>query len=173
MIRVLSALALVTAPSAGFAAQATSTTDFAIRAAPGAQVSVGVAPKAPSWTQIVTGGTGKASLSNAVAAVAALGRVTSTRRTAAHNRAVGGVRNSFHLSGRAIDVVPHRGVRHRDLEAALRRAGLSLIESLDEGDHSHFAFGSGRPASGSAPTAAPKTEVTEWRIVTAPRGATR
>lgn len=32
-------------------------------------------------------------------------RITSGRRNAAENRAVGGARNSFHLRGRAIDVV--------------------------------------------------------------------
>ncbi|CAA9515887.1 MAG: hypothetical protein AVDCRST_MAG91-1880, partial [uncultured Sphingomonadaceae bacterium] len=49
--------------------------------------------------------------------------------------------NSYHLRGRAIDIARRPGVRHADLEAAYRKAGYSLIESLDEGDHSHFAFG--------------------------------
>jgi len=72
---------------------------------------------------------------------AAYGTVTSSLRTVEHNRRVGGVRNSWHLTGRAIDVVRFRGVSHVRLAAQLRRAGFALIESIDEGDHSHFAFG--------------------------------
>jgi hypothetical protein len=70
------------------------------------------------------------------------GRVTSTYRSPAHNRAVGGVRNSYHLSGRAIDIARRPGVTHAQIAAAYRNAGYYLAESLDEGDHSHFAFGS-------------------------------
>jgi hypothetical protein len=73
--------------------------------------------------------------------VATFGTITSMYRTVAHNRAVGGVPNSYHLLGRAIDVVRRPGVTHRMIDAALRAAGFSLIESLDERDHSHFAFG--------------------------------
>ena len=72
---------------------------------------------------------------------AAFGTVTSIHRTVERNRLVGGVPNSFHLSGRAIDVARKPGVSHDQIATALRRAGYSLIESLDEGDHSHFAFG--------------------------------
>jgi hypothetical protein len=53
---------------------------------------------------------------------------------------VGGAAHSYHLVGRAIDIVRAPGVRHADIENALREAGYRLIESLDEGDHSHFAF---------------------------------
>ena len=69
------------------------------------------------------------------------GVVTSIKRTPERNRAVGGAPNSFHLAGRAIDIARRPGVRHADIEAAFRKAGFWLIESLDEGDHSHFAFG--------------------------------
>ena len=69
------------------------------------------------------------------------GRVTSVHRSPAHNRRVGGVPNSYHLSGRAIDVARRPGVSHAQVAAALRAAGHNLVESLDEGDHSHFAFG--------------------------------
>ena len=69
------------------------------------------------------------------------GVVTSTRRSVQHNRAVGGAANSYHLVGRAIDIARRPGVRHRDIDAAYRAAGYVLLESLDEGDHSHFAFG--------------------------------
>jgi hypothetical protein len=80
------------------------------------------------------------SSAGAAKVAAVFGTITSTFRSVAHNRAVGGVPNSYHLLGRAIDVVRRRGITHQQIEAALRNAGLSLIESLDEGDHSHFAF---------------------------------
>jgi hypothetical protein len=69
------------------------------------------------------------------------GIVTSVRRSPEHNRAVGGAENSFHLRGRAVDIARRPGVRHAEIDAAYRKAGYVLIESLDEGDHSHFAFG--------------------------------
>jgi len=72
--------------------------------------------------------------------VVAFGVVTNEHRTVAHNRRVGGVANSYHLQGRAIDVVRKLGVSHLQIQDALGRAGYRLIESLDEGDHSHFAF---------------------------------
>lgn len=68
------------------------------------------------------------------------GAITSAFRTAAHNRFVGGVPNSYHLYGQALDVARRPGVSHQMVDAALRRAGFRLLESLDEGDHSHFAF---------------------------------
>ena len=71
---------------------------------------------------------------------AVFGTVTSIHRTVERNRLVGGVPNSFHLSGRAIDVARKPGVTHDQIANALRRAGYNLLESLDEGDHSHFAF---------------------------------
>ena len=92
------------------------------------------------------GGAGAASGKSFEAASAAdigskWGVVTSIKRTPERNRAVGGAPNSFHLAGRAIDIARRPGVRHADIEAAFRKAGYWLIESLDEGDHSHFAFG--------------------------------
>jgi hypothetical protein len=95
------------------------------------------------------------------------GRVTSTRRSPAHNARVGGVRNSYHLSGRAIDIARRADVRHADIAAAFRRAGFHLIESLDEGDHSHFAFGSA-PASPLRPTVVAAQQKQPWKLVFAP-----
>jgi len=77
---------------------------------------------------------------SAVRIATAYGLITSTYRSVAHNRAVGGVPNSHHLAGHAIDVVRKPGVTHSQIAAAFRKAGYNLIESLDEGDHSHFAF---------------------------------
>ena len=102
---------------------------------------------------IVLAGSGAAARDAGVVAVAGdagsaarlaavFGTVTSIHRTVERNRIVGGVPNSYHLSGRAIDVARKPGVTHDQIAAALRRAGYNLVESLDEGDHSHFAFAS-------------------------------
>ncbi|MCL6739581.1 D-Ala-D-Ala carboxypeptidase family metallohydrolase [Sphingomonas sp. RB56-2] len=98
------------------------------------------------------------------------GQVTSTYRSPEHNRRVGGVANSYHLRGRAIDIARRPGIAHWQIAAAYRTAGYSLAESLDEGDHSHFAFGP--PKHNRAPqaqmVAVASGEKTEWRIVYAP-----
>jgi hypothetical protein len=88
----------------------------------------------------------------------AYGVVTSTFRTVAHNKAVGGVPNSYHLLYRAVDLARRPGITHQQIDAALRKAGYSLIESLDERDHSHFAFAPVSitpPTVGSTPEAPP------------------
>ena len=110
----------------------------------------------------------------AIAAIgSAWGRVTSTRRSPEHNRRVGGVRNSFHLSGRAIDIARRNGVSHSAIAAAFRRAGYHLVESLDEGDHSHFAFASAGERRANAlhalVTTGQSAAGTQWKIVSAPR----
>ena len=156
------------------AAASTQPTDFGVRAAPGSSAPTALTIAAPSAALTATAtGRSSVSLSSAVAVASRLGRVTSTRRSVSRNRAVGGVANSYHLSGRAIDVVPRPGVRHRDIDAALRRAGFNLVESLDEGDHSHFAFGTGPARVRVARSQPASREVTEWRIVAAPRMASR
>ena len=118
---------------------------------------------------IASSGSGRTSL----AAAAALGRnwgtVTSTYRTPAHNRRVGGVRNSFHLSGRAVDIARRPGVNHHSIVAAYRNAGYRIVEALDEGDHSHIAFSFGPSASRPASQQA-STSGTNWGVVYAPGG---
>jgi hypothetical protein len=100
----------------------------------------------------------------------AYGIVTSTFRTVAHNRAVGGVPDSYHLLDRAIDVARRPGVTHRQIEAALKRSGYVLIESLDEHDHSHFAFAA-LPAAASAASSAPASPAAAPPIKPLPRVA--
>ena len=97
------------------------------------------------------------SMGNAVTIGAKWGAVTSVHRTPERNRLVGGAPNSWHLQGRAIDIARRPGVRHADIEAAFRRAGYVLIESLDEGDHSHFAFG--LPGQAPRPAASAKVQL--------------
>ena len=165
MKRPICGLALLMLPSTAAAA---SQTDFGIRVPPPDDSRILLTTPAPAAPAGVTWGSTNTSLSTAVAIASRLGRVTSTRRSPAHNRAVGGVRNSYHLIGRAIDVVPRAGVRHTDIETELRNAGFYLLESLDEGDHSHFAFDTGRVAPSFRSAAAPRREVTRWRIVSVP-----
>lgn len=101
---------------------------------------------------------------NAAAALGShWGTVTSTTRTWEHNRLVGGVANSFHLIGRAIDVARRPGVRHADIAASFRNAGFILIESLDEGDHSHFAFGGIRFGAANVLRVPPRQEAIALR----------
>lgn len=156
MIRSLAGLAMLLTASSGFAA--IQPTDFGIRTVAGG-----------AFRQAPTGGP-----SIDVAAAAGLasswGRVTSTIRSAEHNRRVGGVRNSYHLRGRAIDIARRPGVRHAAIEAAYRQAGYTLVESLDEGDHSHFAFGS---SASSARGQRGSQEPTRWRIVSVAGGRAR
>jgi hypothetical protein len=165
----------------GASAAHAQATDFGIRSVDGrrAVVTVGVAPKvqarqdgailasvpqspAATWTPIRNG---SASLNSAARIGAQWGRVTSTLRSVAHNRAVGGVPNSFHLRGRAIDIARRPGVTHSMIAAAFRNAGYQLVESLDEGDHSHFAFSFGGSPSYS-PGKPVKDQGTNWGVVT-------
>jgi hypothetical protein len=85
---------------------------------------------------------------------------------------VGGAFNSWHLHGRAVDVVRSPGVSHARLAATLRQSGYHLIEALDEGDHSHFAFGNGlrvaRQRSGADQLAEIKREADYFRFIEVP-----
>jgi len=91
----------------------------------------------------------------AIRLAATFGVITSTWRSTAHNHAVGGVPNSYHLQARAMDIARRPGVTHRQIDAAFRNAGYNLIESLDEGDHSHLAFGPSRTPRLVIPAAGP------------------
>lgn len=184
MIRLGGALVLLVCSSQAAAGGATN---FGVRLVPsesGARtlVPVRVEPRSVAAQAGPVGQmrTDTFNLSNAAALAGRMGRVTSTYRSPAHNRIVGGVRNSYHLSGRALDIVPRSGVRHRQIEAALLSAGYRLRESLDEGDHSHFAFDFGNgsrirpaPTAVAAPTPAAAPSGTTWKIVYAPGARSR
>jgi Peptidase M15 len=173
------------------ATAASAQTDFGIRSVSGQRtiVRVGVAEKAAqrdsdtvqarvgpepalgsrahsqqaSWTPLVRG---SGTLNAAASLGSSWGQVTSTYRTPSHNRAVGGVRNSFHLRGRAIDIARRPGVTHSMIAAAFRNAGYRLVESLDEGDHSHFAFAFNGDGTRMASNVPSKSELTKWGVVT-------
>jgi hypothetical protein len=178
MIRFAVGLAFLSSAS-----MASAETDFGIRTVSGERAIVRIAehpkvgerdssavqarvaselPSGGSWASIRSG---SGNLNAAAGIGSRWGRVTSTYRTPQHNRQVGGVRNSYHLRGRAIDIARRPGVSHSQIAAAFRNAGYQLIESLDEGDHSHFAFGFG--GSGTRVAAMPeKRELTKWGVVT-------
>lgn len=159
-----SVLAIILVVQAG---AAWAGTDFGVRQAPGMPV-VAQHPRILTLTRVGQAPASASTLAAAARIGAQWGRVTSTLRSAQHNRRVGGVRNSYHLVGRAIDIARHPGVRHYDIAAALRAAGYVLVESLDEGDHSHFAFGNGYlPAMPSQQIAS--SEAPKWKVVFAPR----
>ena len=177
MTRFAIGLALLSSASV-----ASAETDFGVRTVAGERGVVRVAthPKAGqlqttgqvsvaresasrgSWTALRPGA---GNLGAAASIGAKWGRVTSTYRTPQHNRRVGGVRNSYHIRGRAIDIARRPGVTHSQIAAAFRNAGYRLIESLDEGDHSHFAFAFG--GSGARTASIPdNNELTKWGVVT-------
>ena len=181
MTRFAIGVLLVTCASAA----AAEPTDFGVRAV-GVHPKAAAAPKAEArdprapvstmsasssssassatWTPI---GNGSSNMSGAARIGAQWGRVTSTYRSPGHNRRVGGVPNSYHLRGRAIDIARRPGVTHGQIAAAYRNAGYLLVESLDEGDHSHFAFSFGGWAPVASVAGKPESkEVTTWGVVT-------
>lgn len=70
--------------------------------------------------------------------------VTSTWRTWAENRRVGGARRSYHLRGRAVDVVHPRGDYGPVIDFAWRQRVTPRCsgpeEVIFEGDHLHLAW---------------------------------
>ena len=72
-------------------------------------------------------------VSKAAAVAASFGAITSIYRSVEHNRQVGGVANSYHLQGRAIDVARKPGVTHGMIAAALQR-GAQPRQSCPQND---------------------------------------
>lgn len=67
-------------------------------------------------------------------------QITSGLRSAAHNAAVGGVPNSAHLSGNAVDFVP-QGMATSQAVQKIASAGVPFDQLIDEGSHVHLAWG--------------------------------
>ena len=162
MLRAAGALTLLVWGSTALAAE----TDFGIREL-GKAVRSSEPPPAGEWASYSGRSVDMADIKQIGAH---WGQVTSTYRSPEHNRHVGGVANSYHLRNRAIDIARRPGVSHGQIAAAYRAAGYPLAESLDEGDHSHFAFGARGGWNGPRPqmVAVQSGEKTEWRIVYAP-----
>ena len=64
-------------------------------------------------------------------------QITSTLRSPARNKAVGGKSNSYHLSGRARDSVPPPGMSMSAYANELRRLNPGM-DVINEGDHVHM-----------------------------------
>lgn len=64
-------------------------------------------------------------------------RISSTFRSPARNRAVGGVANSYHLSGRARDSLPPRGMGLREYWRQLKVLNPDKDVILED-DHVHI-----------------------------------
>lgn len=58
-------------------------------------------------------------------------------RSAARNKAVGGVPNSYHLIGQARDSVPPPGMSMAEYHAQLKRMNPGM-DVINEGDHVHI-----------------------------------
>lgn len=80
-------------------------------------------------------------LKDVLAGVIPGARPTSEERSPAHNRQVGGVADSRHLTGDAIDFNPPAGMTRAQAVAAIRKADPHAAELLDEGTHIHWAPG--------------------------------
>lgn len=76
------------------------------------------------------------------------GQVTSRTRTAERNAEVGGVGDSYHLTGQARDAIPPRGMSTAQYAATLKQ-NLPGWDVIDEGDHVHIEPG---PAMGARKT---------------------
>ena len=165
MMRAGFALTLICSSSAVQAAE----TDWGIRELGKSTSRPAADEPLPAGTWALESNGRSVNMGDATQIGARWGRVTSTYRSPAHNRRVGGVANSYHLSNRAIDIARRPGVSHWQIAAAYRNAGYSLAESLDEGDHSHFAFGAAKRRAAQPQMVEVKSgERTEWRIVYAP-----
>lgn len=68
------------------------------------------------------------------------GTVTSATRSPGHNAQVGGVGNSYHLTGMARDLVPPAGMTLIDYANNIRK-GMPGWDVLNEGDHIHVEPG--------------------------------
>jgi hypothetical protein len=85
-----------------------------------------------------------------VSQIAPGAQITSGVRTPEHNREVGGVPKSFHLTDQARDVVPPQGVSMEQFHAALK-ANMPGFDVINEGNHVHI-----EPSSRGAAPAGPR-----------------
>lgn len=77
--------------------------------------------------------------------------VTSGLRNPEHNADVGGVPDSQHLTGQAVDFVMPHGTTFEQVKHAVAQSGLQPTEFINEGNHVHLAWG---PKTGAAAPAA-------------------
>jgi hypothetical protein len=102
-------------------------------------------PRGNMPPQTVTAGQGGGDWLGAVSAAAPDAQVTSGLRTPERNAAVGGVPNSRHLSGQAVDLVPRPGETMAQLHARVSK--VPGVKAINEGDHVHVQVVSGQAQS--------------------------
>lgn len=79
--------------------------------------------------------------------------VTSWDRNAGHNKNVGGVGNSYHLTGQAFDSVPPKGTSMSQWQAELKKRAPGW-DVINEGDHVHVEPPQGVSHSADSPLSA-------------------
>lgn len=67
--------------------------------------------------------------------------LSSAFRCMAHNRSVGGVRNSFHKRGKAVDIILPTGWAMNDYVEEIKKVGFTMIIPYPDADfvHAHIA----------------------------------
>lgn len=101
--------------------------------------------------------------------------VTSRARTPEHNRAVGGVPNSYHVTDQARDLVPPRGMTMSQFYQTLK-GSMPGFEVINEGDHIHIEpqrRGGGQPSGPRVIASTPPVAKVGWRDATREEKITR
>lgn len=88
---------------------------------------------------------------NVIQSVVPGATITSQERSAVHNAAVGGVPDSMHLTGQAMDFVLPKGMTAAQVKSQLVAQGYPITEFLDEGNHVHWGWGPKPGKSGANP----------------------
>lgn len=91
---------------------------------------------------------------------AAGGQITSAMRSPEKNAAVGGAKNSYHLKGKAYDIVPPEGMSMDELAAQFQGVP-GVAEVINEGDHVHVAWNDAQGGARVVAQGAPKA-VERW-----------
>lgn len=93
--------------------------------------------------------------------------ISSTTRTPERNAQVGGVGNSRHLTGEAVDLTPRQGQSSAQLAQEVRQR-FPNARVINEGDHVHVQWGAGQGQAPGAPRMiAPGQPKPEGRMATA------
>jgi hypothetical protein len=145
-----------------------SSTWIDLNAPPGAPAT---APTSVTTNTPASGASGSA-ISTGLDRLGKLGvTMTSAYRSPEHNADVGGVANSQHLTGQAVDLVPPKGMSMAQLAAAAQQS-MPGAKVINENDHVHVQWGSSAPpatpaAAGGIPGSAPGTKGrnAQWQIL--------
>jgi hypothetical protein len=128
----------------------------------GSPSAPGGSPAAPAPDAAAPGNPSADQVSAAITKIFPGAIITSTTRTPEHNAEVGGVPDSMHLGGQAVDFVLPKGATFDQVKAAVAQSGLQVTELLNEGSHVHIGWA---PKGQQVAQAAPQPQA-------APPGAT-